>query len=123
MVPVVAPRALLEVGGFVVLSQTEEDCTWVLVETTAEVAVCPRWGVPATGHGRSVVGIREEKAATPSPRCTGIQDLLGNGHITRPRRCSVRLAPQNASARVVLVIEKAHLLDGAHRRAPAPHQR
>ena len=36
--------------GFVLLAQTEEDgeC-WVLVETTRDVAGCPRCGVRATG--------------------------------------------------------------------------
>ena len=52
--------ALLGVDGFVVLSQTEEDGElWVLVETTADVAGCPSCGVRATGHGRSVVQVRD----------------------------------------------------------------
>jgi transposase len=52
--------ALLGMEGFVVLSQTEEDgeC-WVLVETTAEMAGCSSCGVRATGHGRSVVQVRD----------------------------------------------------------------
>ena len=52
--------ALLGMEGFVVVSQTEEDgeC-WVLVETTADVAGCPSCGVRATGHGRSVVQVRD----------------------------------------------------------------
>ncbi len=52
--------ALLGMEGFVVLSQTEEDgeC-WVLVETTRDVAGCPRCGVRATGHGRSEVQVRD----------------------------------------------------------------
>jgi transposase len=52
--------ALLGVEGFVVLSQGEEDGeVWVLVETTATVAGCPSCGVKATGHGRSVVQVRD----------------------------------------------------------------
>ena len=52
--------ALLGMDGFVVLSQTEEDGeVWVLVETTAGVAGCPSCGVRATGHGRSVVQVRD----------------------------------------------------------------
>ena len=52
--------ALLGMDGFVVLSQTEEDGeVWVLVETTADVAGCPSCGVKATGHGRSVVQVRD----------------------------------------------------------------
>ena len=52
--------ALLGMDGFVVLSQTEEDGeVWVLVETTADVAGCPSCGVRATGHGRSVLEIRD----------------------------------------------------------------
>lgn len=52
--------ALLGMEGFVVLSETEDDgeC-WVLVETTRDVAGCPRCGVRATGHGRSVVQVRD----------------------------------------------------------------
>ncbi len=47
---------LLGVDGFVVISQIEEDGeVWELVETIADVAGCPRCGVRATGHGRSVV--------------------------------------------------------------------
>jgi transposase len=46
--------------GFVVHSQTEEDGElWVLVETTADVAGCPSCGVRATGHGRSVLQVRD----------------------------------------------------------------
>jgi len=52
--------ALLGMDGFVVHSQTEEDGElWVLVETTADVAGCPSCGVRATGHGRSVVQVRD----------------------------------------------------------------
>lgn len=51
---------LLGIDGFVVLSQTQEDGeVWVLVETTADVAGCPHCGVRATGHGRSVVQVRD----------------------------------------------------------------
>lgn len=51
---------LLGMHGLVVLSQTEEDGElWVLVETTADVAGCPRCGVRATEHGRSVVHVRD----------------------------------------------------------------
>ncbi len=52
--------ALLGMDGFVVLSQVEEDGElYVLVETTATVAGCPSCGVKATGHGRSVVQVRD----------------------------------------------------------------
>jgi len=52
--------ALLGMEGFVVLSQSEEDGElYVLVETTANVAGCPSCGVKATGHGRSVVQVRD----------------------------------------------------------------
>ena len=52
--------ALLGVDGFIVLSQTEEDGeVWVLGETTADVVGCPSCGVRATGHGRSVVQVRD----------------------------------------------------------------
>jgi len=52
--------ALLGMAGFVVLSQTEDDGElWILVETTADVAGCPRCGVVATGHGRSEVQVRD----------------------------------------------------------------
>jgi transposase len=51
---------LLGMHGFVVLSQTEEHGElWILVETTADVAGCPRCGVRATGHGRSIVEVRD----------------------------------------------------------------
>jgi len=46
--------------GFVVLSQRKEDGEfYVLVETTATLAGCPSCGVKATGHGRSVVEVRD----------------------------------------------------------------
>ncbi len=52
--------ALLGMDGFVVLAQSEEDRElYVLVETTATVAGCPSCGVKATGHGRSVVQVRD----------------------------------------------------------------
>ena len=52
--------ALLGMEGFVVLSQSEEGGElWVLVETTATVAGCPSCGVKATGHGRSVIQVRD----------------------------------------------------------------
>jgi transposase len=52
--------ALLGMEGFVVLSSTEEEGElFLLVETTADLAGCPHCGVPATGHGRSVVEVRD----------------------------------------------------------------
>ncbi|MHB1504702.1 MAG: transposase family protein [Acidimicrobiales bacterium] len=52
--------ALLGMDGFVVISQTEEDGElWVLVETTGDVARCASCGVRATGHGRSVIQVRD----------------------------------------------------------------
>lgn len=52
--------ALLGMEGFVVLFQLEEDGElFLLVETTANRASCPRCGVKATGHGRSVVQVRD----------------------------------------------------------------
>ena len=52
--------ALLGMDGFVVLSTTEEEGeVYLLVETAADVAGCVRCGVPATGHGRSVVEVRD----------------------------------------------------------------
>jgi transposase len=52
--------ALLGMEGFVVLSTTEEEGElYLLVETTADVVGCRRCGVPATGHGRSVVEVRD----------------------------------------------------------------
>ena len=51
---------LLDLDGFVVLSQTiEAGERWLLVETTADVAGCSSCGVVATGHGRSVVQVRD----------------------------------------------------------------
>ncbi len=51
---------LLDLDGFVVLSQTiEAGERWLLVETTADIAGCPSCGVVATGHGRSVVQVRD----------------------------------------------------------------
>jgi len=53
-------HALLNMEGFVVLATSEEDgeC-FVLVETTRDVVGCPTCGVIATGHGRSVVQVRD----------------------------------------------------------------
>ena len=52
--------ALLGMDGFAVLSQCEEDGeVWVLVETTGDVAGCPSCDVKATGHGRSVIQVRD----------------------------------------------------------------
>jgi transposase len=52
--------ALLGMDGFVVRSMDEHDNEWwLLVETTADVVGCPRCGVQATGHGRSVVQVRD----------------------------------------------------------------
>jgi transposase len=52
--------ALLGMDGFVVLASTEtDDELWLLVETTADVAGCPHCGVRATGHGRSVISVRD----------------------------------------------------------------
>lgn len=49
--------ALLGMDGFVVLNQDGE--LWMLVETTADAVGCPSCGVPAVGHGRSVVHVRD----------------------------------------------------------------
>ena len=52
--------ALLGMDGFVVRVQQELDGEiWMLVETTADVVGCPRCGVRAVGHGRSVVQVRD----------------------------------------------------------------
>src|SRR5258708_31220498 len=52
--------ALLGMDGFVVLAMTEEDGElFISVETTADVAGCGGCGVRATGHGRSVIQIRD----------------------------------------------------------------
>ena len=52
--------ALLGMDGFVVLAMTEEDGElFISVETTADVAGCGSCGVRATGHGRSVIQIRD----------------------------------------------------------------
>lgn len=53
-------HCLLAVDGFVVLAASEEEgeC-FVLVETTSNRAGCPECGVIATGHGRSVVQVRD----------------------------------------------------------------
>lgn len=53
-------RALLGMGGFVVLASTDEDgeC-FVLVETKGRAVGYPSCGVIATGHGRSVVQVRD----------------------------------------------------------------
>jgi len=52
--------ALAQMDGLVVLTQTEEDgeC-WVLVETTSDQPGCPSCGVQATGHGQSIVQVRD----------------------------------------------------------------
>jgi len=52
--------ALLGMDGFVVLANTEEDgeC-FVLIETKDRVVGCSACGVIATGHGRSVVQVRD----------------------------------------------------------------
>jgi transposase len=51
---------LLDMDGFVVLSQTiEAGERWLLVETTDDLVGCPTCGVVATGHGRSVVQVRD----------------------------------------------------------------
>ena len=53
-------HALLDMEGFVVLSTSQEDGErFVLVETTKSRAGCPSCGVIATGHGRSVVQVRD----------------------------------------------------------------
>ncbi|MCL4313604.1 MAG: hypothetical protein M1131_05645 [Actinobacteria bacterium] len=42
--------ALLGMGGFLVLSQTEEDGeVWILLETSADEASCPSFEVKALG--------------------------------------------------------------------------
>jgi transposase len=52
--------ALLGMDGFVVLAMTEEDGElFISVETTADVTGCGSCGVRATGHGRSVIQIRD----------------------------------------------------------------
>jgi transposase len=52
--------ALLGMDGFVVTSMDEHDEEWwLLVETTADMVGCPRCGVQATGHGRSVIQVRD----------------------------------------------------------------
>lgn len=53
-------HALLGMDDFIVLAATEEDgeC-FVLVETRDRVVGCPSCGVIATGHGRSVVQVRD----------------------------------------------------------------
>ena len=57
-------HALLGMDDFVVLATTEEDgeC-FVLVETKHRVVGCPGCGVIATGHGRSVVQVRDLQMA------------------------------------------------------------
>jgi len=52
-----------------VLATSEEDgeC-FVLVETTNGRTGCPACGVIATGHGRSVVQIRDLQPSPPSTR-------------------------------------------------------
>jgi len=78
--------ALLGMEGFVVCSQSEEDGElYVLVETTANVAGCPSCGVKATGHGRSVVEVR---------------DLPAGGLLScaPPKRSSVHTPPVTVSA-------------------------
>ena len=52
--------ALVGMEGFVVLSMTEVAGEWWLaVETTADVVGCATCGVRATGHGRSMVQVRD----------------------------------------------------------------
>ena len=53
-------HALLGMEGFVVLATSEEDgeC-FVLVETTNDHTGCPSCGVIVTGHGRSIVQVRD----------------------------------------------------------------
>lgn len=52
--------ALLGMEGFVVLSMTKQaDEWWLLVETSDDLVGCPRCGVRAVGHGRSVVQVRD----------------------------------------------------------------
>lgn len=51
---------LLDMDGVVVLSQTiEAGERWLLVETTPDLVGCPTCGVRATGHGRSVIQVRD----------------------------------------------------------------
>ena len=52
--------ALLGMDGFVVLAMIEEDGElFISVETTANVVGCGTCGVRATGHGRSVIQMRD----------------------------------------------------------------
>lgn len=52
--------AMLGMEGLIVCSQTEEEGElYVLVESTRDAAGCPTCGVRATGHGRSVVQVRD----------------------------------------------------------------
>lgn len=51
--------ALLRMDGFVVRAQVHADGEWWLSVETAALLGCPDCGVRATGHGRSVVQVRD----------------------------------------------------------------
>jgi transposase len=52
--------ALLRMVGFVVRAQVHAEGEWWLsVETVSALLGCPDCGVRATGHGRSVVQVRD----------------------------------------------------------------
>ena len=74
--------ALLGMDGFVVLAMIEEDGElFISVETTATVAGCGSCGVRATGHGRSVIQMRDlPRAADRSGWCGG----SGSGSVGTP---------------------------------------
>ena len=64
--------ALLGMEGVVVCSQSEEDGElYVLVETTANVAGCPRCGVKATGCSWTASGHRACRTRPPLETSAG----------------------------------------------------
>jgi hypothetical protein len=61
--------ALLGMDGFIVAPMPEHNGEWwLLVETTADVVGCPTCGVRATGHGRSIVQVRDLPMAATAVR-------------------------------------------------------